>query len=183
MDAANVDLKAFTEDFYHRICAAHLEPVKETLKYLVHHTKVWTEITTLLIPGHNDSDEEVGALSEWVLHELGTGVPLHFTAFHPDWRMLDVPPTPPATLTRARKIALDAGLRHVYTGNVHDSEGGTTRCEGCGAPVIVRDWYHLADYQVDDAGRCRKCGARIPGVFDGPAGSFGRRRTRLEITS
>jgi pyruvate formate lyase activating enzyme len=182
MDAANVDLKGFTEDFYHRICVGHLEPVKETLKYLVHETKVWTEITTLLIPGHNDSDQEVGALSEWVLRDLGPGVPLHFTAFHPDYRMLDVPPTPPATLTRARRIARDAGLRHVYTGNVHDAEGGTTYCERCGEPAIVRDWYHLADYRVDEAGRCRGCGAQVPGVFDGPAGSFGRRRYRLDIT-
>jgi pyruvate formate lyase activating enzyme len=183
MDAANVDLKGFTEDFYHRICVGHLEPIKETLRYLVHETKVWTEITTLLIPGHNDSDKELTELAEWVMRDLGPSVPLHFTAFHPDYRMLDVAPTPPATLTRARKIALAAGLRHVYTGNVHDSEGGTTFCEKCRAPLIVRDWYKLERYAITDDGRCSSCGTRAPGVFDGPAGSFGRRRFSLHITA
>src|SRR5262249_46070565 len=136
MDAANVDLKAFTQDFYHRVCAGHLDAVLDTLEYLHHETSVWFEITTLLIPGHNDSDEEIEAETLWIAEHLGSDVPLHFTAFHPDYKMRDVPPTPPATLSRARRIALANGLHFVYTGNVHDSEGGTTYCPGCGAAAV-----------------------------------------------
>ncbi|TMH48360.1 MAG: AmmeMemoRadiSam system radical SAM enzyme, partial [Betaproteobacteria bacterium] len=128
MDAANVDLKAFTEEFYFRTCSAHLKDVLDTLVYLEHETEVWFEITTLLIPGRNDGDEEIDAECRWIAKELGLDVPLHFTAFHPDYKMTDIPPTPAATLTRARKIALGHGLRYVYTGNVHDPEGGSTYC-------------------------------------------------------
>ena len=176
MDAANVDLKAFTEDFYHRVCAARLADVLDTLRYLRHETDVWFEITTLLIPGHNDSDAEVDAETRWIAEELGPDVPLHFTAFHPDYKMRDVPPTPPETLSRARAIGLGNGLRYVYTGNVHDTAGGTTTCPGCGTAVVVRDWYAMRSYRLDDEGACRKCGTRIPGRYAGPAGHWGARR-------
>ena len=176
MDAANVDLKAFTEDFYHRVCSGHLADVLNTLVYLRHETDVWFEITTLLIPGKNDSDAEIAAETAWIAAELGPDVPLHFTAFHPDYKMRDIPATPAATLTRARRIALDAGLRYVYTGNVHDVEGGTTRCPGCGDAVVVRDWHAIHRYALDASGRCRRCGTQLPGVYDGAAGEWGPRR-------
>ncbi len=181
IDAANIDLKAFTENFYRKLCGGHLDAVKETLVYLARDTDVWFEITTLLIPGHNDSDRELDAMTSWIGEALGLDVPLHFTAFHPDWRMMDTPATPMATLQRARNIALGNGLRYVYTGNVHDHEGGTTRCHGCGADVIVRDWYRLLDWQLDDTGHCVKCGATLPGVFDGPPGDWGRRRQPVRV--
>ncbi|MFQ5508966.1 MAG: AmmeMemoRadiSam system radical SAM enzyme [Leptospirillia bacterium] len=176
MDAVNVDLKGFTEDFYHKLCAAHLDPILDTLRYIRHETRVWLELTTLLIPGENDSDEEITSLSRWVARELGEDVPLHFTAFHPDYRMLNVPPTPPDTLRRARNIALAEGLRYVYTGNVHDQEGGTTRCPDCGKPVIVRDWYEILDYHVSDTGHCEHCGGMISGRFTHFDHAFGNRR-------
>ncbi|HLZ36327.1 MAG TPA: AmmeMemoRadiSam system radical SAM enzyme [Mycobacteriales bacterium] len=176
MDAANIDLKAFTDDFYRQVSSARLQPVLDTLTYLRHETDVWFEITTLLIPGHNDSDGEIDALSGWVADHLGVDVPLHFTAFHPDFRMTDVPPTPPATLSRARRIALGNGLHHVYTGNVHDPAGGTTYCPRCAAPAIVRDWYLIERYGLTDDGCCVECGTRIPGRFDGPADSWGAHR-------
>src|SRR5437762_5810528 len=164
MDAANVDLKGFTDEFYVKLCGARLQPVLDTLVYLKHETDVWFEITTLLIPGKNDSSPEIEAMSKWIMRELGPDVPLHFTAFHPDYKMTDLPPTPASTLTRARKIARDAGLRYVYTGNVHDAEGGTTYCPSCQAPVVVRDWYEILDYRVKD-GACPKCQTRIAGRF------------------
>ncbi len=176
MDAANVDLKAFTEGFYHKVCGGHLQAVLETLLYLKHETKVWFEITTLLIPGENDSEAEIEALTQWVMQELGADVPLHFTAFHPDWKMLDKQPTPPATLKRARAIGLKNGLRYVYTGNVHDRAGGTTHCANCGAALIVRDWYELLAWNLDTQGRCRKCGGACPGVFTDQPGRWGAQR-------
>jgi pyruvate formate lyase activating enzyme len=181
MDAANVDLKGFTDDFYHRVCAGHLEPVLETLEYLAHETSVWFEITNLLIPGANDSDREIGALSRWVVERLGPDVPLHFTAFHPDWKMTDRPPTPAATLTRARRIAIDNGLRYAYTGNVHDTRGGTTYCYGCAAPLVERDWFELQSWGLDGDGRCRRCGARCPGVFEETPGTWGARRLPVRL--
>jgi pyruvate formate lyase activating enzyme len=180
IDAANIDLKAFTEDFYHRVCGGHLRPVLDTLEWLVANG-VWVEITTLLIPGHNDSDEELHALTTWIVEHLGPDVPLHFSAFHPDFKMLDVPPTPPATLTRARRIALANGLRFVYTGNVHDLEGGTTTCPGCGAAAIERDWYEIRRYRVTGDGHCTTCGTPIVGVFDGPPGEWGRHRRPIRL--
>ncbi|HET8579421.1 MAG TPA: AmmeMemoRadiSam system radical SAM enzyme, partial [Nitrospiraceae bacterium] len=138
MDAANVDLKGFTERFYKQICAGQLQPVLDTLVYLKHHTNVWFEITTLLIPGENDSEAELEALTQWVMEQLGPDVPLHFTAFHPDWKMMDKPHTPPATLTMARRIAIKNGLRYAYTGNVHDEEGGSTYCHQCGQKLVGR---------------------------------------------
>ncbi len=182
LDAANVDLKAFTDDFYHRICAAQLQPVLDTLVYLRRQTDVWFEITTLLIPGHNDSDAEIDAECAWIADNLGVDVPLHFTAFHPDFKMRDVPPTPPATLRRAREIALAHGLRFVYTGNVHDAEGGRTICPGCGAAVVERDWYRIGRYRLTDDGRCAGCGAALPGRFDGPVERWGPRRVPVSIT-
>jgi pyruvate formate lyase activating enzyme len=165
MDAANVDLKAFTEEFYVKLTGAHLAPVLDTLKYLKHETKVWFEITTLLIPGKNDSDAEIEALAAWIMQELGPDVPLHFSAFHPDWKMIDIPATPADTLERARRIALKRGLHYVYTGNVHDTEGGTTYCPHCGKAVIVRDWYNILNYRVGDDGRCLECGGAVAGRY------------------
>jgi len=181
MDAANVDLKAFTERFYRKVCGGELAPVLDTLLYLRHETAVWFEITTLLIPGENDGDAELAALSRWVAEALGPDTPLHFTAFHPDWKMRDTPATPAAIVSRARRIALDAGLRFVYTGNVHDIDGGSTWCPGCGACLIERDWYEIRRYALDDSGRCQDCGYLIPGRFDGPAGDWGRRRLPLRM--
>jgi pyruvate formate lyase activating enzyme len=176
MDAANVDLKGFTEDFYHRVCAAHLAPVLETLEYLKHETDVWFELTTLLIPGLNDSAADLHAMTTWVVEHLGPDVPMHFTAFHPDYKMRDRPPTPPETLSRARLIALGNGVRHAYTGNVSDSTGQSTYCATCGTRVIERDWFRIGDYRLDDTGHCRECRTKLPGVFDGPAGHWGARR-------
>ena len=181
MDAANVDLKAFTDDFYVKVTGAKLAPVLETLKYLHDETDVWVEITTLLIPGRNDGDEEIDALTRWVASELGTEVPLHFTAFHPDWKMTDVPATPVSTVRRAREIGLRNGLRHVYTGNVHDPEGGRTQCTGCAATLIARDGYRIVDYRVTDDGRCGTCGRRLAGRFQPYAGSFGSRRIPVRL--
>jgi pyruvate formate lyase activating enzyme len=183
MDAANVDLKAFTEDFYRKVCGGHLQPVLDTLLHLRHETDVWLEITTLLIPGENDSEAEVDALSRWVAGELGADVPLHFTAFHPDWKMRDHPPTPPATLARARRIALGNGLRFVYTGNVHDEEGGATACPGCGETVIGRDWYRLTAWNLTPEGRCTRCGEPLPGRFAGPPGTWGARRLPVRLAA
>ncbi|MER3419767.1 MAG: AmmeMemoRadiSam system radical SAM enzyme [Chloroflexota bacterium] len=182
MDAANVDLKGFTEAFYHRVCGGHLQPVLETLEYIKHHTSVWLEITTLLIPGLNDSPEEIARECDWILEHLGPDVPLHFTAFHPDWRMRDRPPTPPATLTMARAIARARGLRYVYTGNVHDPEGGTTFCHACGTALVVRDWYEILAWRLTDDGRCRACGAACAGMFDGPPGRWGARRLPVRLS-
>jgi pyruvate formate lyase activating enzyme len=176
MDAANIDLKGFTDDFYVKLCGGHLKPVLDTLAYVHHDTDCWLEITTLLIPGHNDSDHEIGELVKWVASELGADVPLHFTAFHPDWKMDDLPPTPSTTLRRARSIALDAGLHYVYTGNVHDAEGGTTYCPTCRHAVIVRDWYDIRHYDLTPQGSCPKCGASIAGHFGTLGKPFGQKR-------
>ena len=180
IDAANVDLKAFTDDFYHQTCAAHLEPVKDTLRYLVHETSVWTEITTLVIPTLNDSDQELTELAEWVARDLGPDVPLHFSAFHPDYRMRDIPGTPVETLRRARRIARAAGLRYVYTGNVHDTEGDATLCPSCDAAVIERDWYEILATNLKD-GACGACGTPIAGRFSDTVGTWGRKRMRVVV--
>jgi pyruvate formate lyase activating enzyme len=183
MDAANVDLKASTQEFYASTCAGHLQPVLDTLEYLKHETDVWFEITNLLIPGRNDSDEEVDAMTRWIVERLGPDIPVHFTAFHPDYKMLDVPHTSPETLTRARRIALANGVRHAYTGNVFDAQGGSTYCPGCGERVIERDWYRLGAYRLTEAGRCESCGERLPGVFAGQPGAWGRRRLPVRLAS
>ncbi len=182
IDAANVDLKAFAEPFYERLCYGHLGPVLDTLVWLRSETSVWLEITTLLIPGHNDSDDEVARLSDWVAETLGPEVPLHFTAFHPDFRLRDVPATPPATLRRARRQALAAGLRHVYTGNVFDMAGQSTYCSGCGTCVIERDWYRLGAWRLDAGGRCAECGQGVAGRFAARPGGWGPRRQRVSFS-
>ncbi|PIE21187.1 MAG: AmmeMemoRadiSam system radical SAM enzyme [Proteobacteria bacterium] len=181
MDAANVDLKAFDPAFYRSLCGARLEPVLETLEWLVVETDTWVEVTTLVIPGHNDSDEELHALSAWFVEHLGPDVPLHLSAFHPDWRMREVPRTPAATLSRARAVAMDHGLRYVYTGNVHDRAGDATRCPGCGELLVQRDWYELLEWNLE-GGRCGACGQAIAGVFEDAPGRWGSRRevVRLE---
>ncbi len=181
MDAANIDLKAFTEDFYRRVTGGHLAPVLDTLEYLKSETDVWFETTTLLIPGLNDSDTEIDRMTRWVVAHLGPDVPMHFSAFHPDFKMLDVPPTPPEMLRRAREIALGNGVRYAYTGNVHDTAGDTTRCHACGEAVVVRDWYEIRSYRLTDDGRCRRCGTRCAGRFEGPVGTWGARRTPVRL--
>jgi len=181
MDAANVDLKAFTDEFYYRICGGRLQPVLDTLEYLVKETRVWTEITTLLIPGRNDSDEELQAECKWIMRHLGPDVPLHFTAFHPDWKMTDAGSTPAATLTRAREIARLAGLRYVYTGNVHDEEGGSTYCPSCENAVVVRDWYEIRSYRLGDDGACAHCGARLAGRYQKFGKPFGAKRIPVRL--
>ena len=181
MDAANVDLKAFTDDFYVNLCAGHLAPVLDILAMIHHDTDCWLEITTLLIPGKNDSAQEVREMSAWIAKELGPDVPLHFTAFHPDWKLATLPPTPPATLQAARKIALDAGLHYVYTGNVHDLAGGRTHCPKCKATVITRDRYEIGSYTLTDEGLCNHCGTRIAGRFGTFGKPFGARRIPLTL--
>jgi pyruvate formate lyase activating enzyme len=181
IDAANVDLKAFTDDFYNKVTGSHLQPVLDTLRYLKHETDVWFEITTLLIPGQNDSDEELAAMCKWIHDNLGVDVPLHFSAFHPDYKMTDIPPTPAATLVRARNIGLREGLQYVYTGNVHNIEGDTTFCPSCLAPLIVRDWYQIKQYSLTKDGHCPVCDVSIAGRFDAQAGNFGRRRIPIAI--
>jgi pyruvate formate lyase activating enzyme len=181
MDAANVDLKGFTDDFYVKLTGATLRPVLDTLIYLKHETECWFEITTLLIPGKNDSAEEMEAMSKWIVRELGQDVPIHFTAFHPDYKLDDVGPTPAATLHRARDIALAEGIQYVYTGNVHDIEGGTTFCPGCNKPVIVRDWHRILAYSLTADGRCEHCGTAVKGRFEEFSGQFGRRRIPVRV--
>ena len=181
MDAANIDLKSFDDETYRHLCGGRLQPVLDTLEWLVANG-VWVEVTTLLIPGHNDSDDELDRLTTWIVEHLGPRVPLHFSAFHPDFQMRDVPATPAATLTRARQLAMANGLAYVYTGNVHDPAGGTTVCPGCGASVVVRDWYRIDQYQLTGDGRCRTCGTAVDGVFDGPPGEWGRRRRPVRLS-
>jgi pyruvate formate lyase activating enzyme len=183
MDAANIDLKSFSEEFYAKLCVGHLQNILETLAYVHHETDCWLEITTLLIPGHNDSDAEIKALCAWVAKELGADVPLHFSAFHPDYKLLDAPATPRATLDRARRFALDAGLHYVYTGNVHDQEGDTTFCPGCKKPVIVRDWYEILGYQLTDDGHCQHCGHAIAGRYAKYSKPFGARRIPVRMAA
>jgi pyruvate formate lyase activating enzyme len=182
MDAANIDLKGFTDAFYHRICAGELQPVLDTLEYVRTRTTVWLEITTLLIPGLNDGDDELSALSRWVIDHLGPDVPLHFTAFHPDWKLLNRPPTPPDTLRRARRIAIEAGVRYVYTGNVRDLDGGTTYCHACGAPLIVRDGYDIRAWALDAQGCCPRCGMACAGIFEPTPGDWGARRQVVRMS-
>ena len=182
MDAANVDLKGFTEDFYWKLSGGHLRPVLETLEYLRHETQVWFELTTLLIPGHNDSSDEIERMCRWVVEHLGPGVPMHFSAFHPDWKMSDVPPTPAATLARARHIALEQGVRYAYTGNVHDPGGQSTYCHQCGELLIARDGYVLGDWNLTPAGGCQGCGTPLAGVFEAVPGRWGARRQPVDMT-
>ena len=180
MDAANIDLKGFTDDFYRRVCGGRLGRVLETLEYVGNETNVWLELTTLLIPGHNDSDGEIDAMTRWVVERLGPDVPMHFTAFHPDYKLLGVPPTPRETLRRARRIALANGVRYAYTGNVADLEGQSTWCHVCGALLVERDGYRIGAYRLTD-GCCEDCGARVPGVFGERHGSWDASRLPIRL--
>ena len=183
MDAANIDLKGFTESFYKNLCSGRLAAVLETLAYLKHETKVWLEITTLLIPGENDAPEELEALSRWVMEHLGADVPLHFTAFHPDWKMRDRPATPAATLHQARRIGREQGLRYVYTGNIHDPAGQSTFCHSCHALLIGRDWYDLTAWHLTSEGSCAACGTACAGSYETVPGRWGRRRQPVEVAA
>ena len=180
IDAANVDLKGFSEHFYHRLALGHLQNVLDTLHWLKHETSVWLEITTLLIPGENDSEDEIGRMCDWIVEHLGVDVPLHFTAFHPDFKLLDRPPTPPSTLQRARKQAMQRGIRYVYTGNIRDALGQSTFCPGCGGRVIARDGYELSDWKIRK-GRCAECEHPISGVFEDQPGTWGARRMPVRL--
>ncbi|RDH86172.1 MAG: AmmeMemoRadiSam system radical SAM enzyme [endosymbiont of Escarpia spicata] len=173
MDAANIDLKAFTESFYHKLTGSHLQPVLETLQYLKHETSVWFELTTLLIPGENDSESELEEMTQWVADKLGPDVPMHFSAFHPSWKMMDTPSTPLATLTLARGIAMKNGVRYAYVGNVHDPKGDSTWCHQCGELLIGRDWYQLSDWNLTPEGKCKACGAACAGVIEAGPGDWG----------
>jgi len=166
MDAANVDLKAFSEDFYHKIAGGHLQAVLETLQYIKQETQVWLELTTLIIPGENDSEAELQAMTQWVVETLGPDVPMHFSAFHPSWKMLDKPRTPAASLLLARSIAIRNGVRYAYIGNIHHKAADSTYCHQCGQLLIGRDWYVLSDWHLDKHGHCRFCGAQCAGVFE-----------------
>jgi pyruvate formate lyase activating enzyme len=183
IDAANIDLKAFTEEFYRGICGAALAPVLETLEYLKHETSVWLELTTLLIPGENDSNDELERMTRWVVKHLGPDVPMHFTAFHPDWKMLKHRPTPPKTLIRAREIAMKNGVRYAYIGNAHDKQADSTYCHNCGATLIGRDWYVLSEWNLTDDGACTHCGALCAGIFDGSPGNWGAKRQPIRLAN
>ena len=182
IDAANIDLKAFSEQFYKTLCFAELEPVLDTLAWLARETDVWFEVTTLIIPGQNDTPEELGRLCGWLAENVGPDVPVHFSAFHPDYRMLDTPRTPHTTLTAARQIARSEGLRYVYLGNVHDRAGDATHCPTCDALLIQRDWYELVTWNLD-AGHCGTCKTPIPGVFEPTPGTWGAKRQPIRIAS
>ena len=182
MDAANVDLKAFTEDFYHKITGSHLAPVLETLEYIKHETDVWLELTTLLIPGKNDSEKELNEMTAWVVEKLGPDVPMHFSAFHPDWKMQDVPSTPKETLVRAREIAINNGVRYAYTGNVHNAAGDSTWCHQCGELLIGRDWYVLSDWNLTADGKCTACGTPCAGVFEARPGNWGAKQQPVRLS-
>ena len=181
MDAVNVDLKAFSEDFYRRLCGGDLHTVLDTLRYLKSETSIWVETTTLVIPGENDSDREFHEMTQWVVENLGPNVPMHFSAFHPAWKMLDTPSTPSETLSRARKIAMENGVRYAYTGNVHDPKGDSTWCHHCGKLLIKRDWYQLGEWNLNEAGQCRFCGTPVAGHFEAKPGEWGARRQPVRI--
>lgn len=183
MDAVNVDLKSMSETFYHKLTGGHLQPVLESIEYIYHHTDVWLELTTLLIPGQNDSDQELEQLSQWVVEHLGRDVPLHFSAFHPDFKMRDLPQTPFETLQRARRIALQAGLHYVYTGNVHDKAGESTYCHQCGELLIGRDWYQLSEWNLTKDGCCHRCLTPCAGLFEERPGIWGAKQQVVNIQS
>jgi pyruvate formate lyase activating enzyme len=183
MDAANVDLKAFTEDFYWKVTGSHLAPVLETIEYIHHETDVWMELTTLMIPGYNDSEKEINEMSQWVVDRLGPDVPMHFTAFHPDYKLMDAPRTPIATLQRSREIAMKNGVRYAYTGNIHDKAGDSTYCHSCGVRLIERDWYLLGEWNLDANGCCTRCGKPCAGVFEQGHGDWGSKRQPVRLSN
>jgi len=183
MDATNVDLKSFSEKFYWKVTGGHLQAVLETLEYIYAETDVWLEITNLMIPGENDSDKEIHEMTQWIVEKLGPDVPLHFSAFHPDWKMMQTPATPAATLIRARDIAQKNGIHYAYTGNVHHVDGDTTYCRHCGSTLIVRDWYEITSWQMQEAGRCVSCGESCEGVFEALPGQWGRKRLPVRLSA
>jgi len=182
MDAVNVDLKAFTEKFYWKLTGSHLQNVLETIEYIHNETKVWMELTTLLIPGKNDSEEEINQMSQWVMEKLGPEVPLHFSAFHPDYKMTAIDATPLSTLQRARSIAMKNGIRYVYIGNAHDADSDSTYCHSCGARVIERDWYMLGEWNLDEKGCCGECGEKCAGIFEAGHGDWGPKRQPINLS-
>jgi len=181
MDACNIDLKAFTEEFYRKVTGGHLQTVLDTLVYIKQKTDSWLEITTLLIPGKNDSDEELNNMTCWVVENLGADVPMHFTAFHPSWKMMDTPATPASTLSRARQIALENGIHHAYTGNIRDKNGESTYCSNCGQLLIGRDWYVLSQWNLDAQGCCNNCGTICAGIFEKAPGKWGAKRQPVQL--
>lgn len=181
MDAANIDLKAFTERFYYKLTGGHLQPVLDTLIWLKKETSVWFELTTLVIPGENDSEQEFEEMTQWVVENLGPDVPMHFSAFHPDWKMMDTPATTAGSLIEAVTIARKNGVRYAYVGNIHNAEYDSTWCHQCGSRLIERDWYQLGEWNLTDNGHCRKCGSRCAGVFDGPPGDWGSKRQVVQL--
>ena len=181
MDAVNVDLKAFSEDFYYKICGGELQPVLDTIEYIYRETDAWLEITTLLIPGKNDSRKEIEMLVAWINQHVGDRVPLHFTAFHPDWKMTDIHRTPHRTLKLARDIALSHGLKYVYVGNVHDTEASSTYCSNCEHVLIARDWHQILEWNLDQQGRCAKCHHKLDGVIGGRPKSVHRFPQRIQM--
>jgi pyruvate formate lyase activating enzyme len=183
MDAANIDFKAFTEAFYSKLCMARLEDVMDTLVYLKNETKVWLEVTTLLIPGENDSDDELDRMSDWMAEQLGPDVPWHFSAFHPDYKMREFIRTPAETLLRARAIARGNGMHHVYVGNIHHEEGDSTYCPQCGKRLIGRNWYNITCWELDKAGKCSGCGTSIPGVIEEKPGTWGDKRAPVNMSA
>lgn len=187
MDAANVDLKAFTEDFYQKITYSHLQPVLDTIRYLARETSVWFELTNLIIPSLNDQADKLKRMCDWILNEIGDGVPIHFTAFHPDFRMQDRAPTAPETLRMAHKIALETGLKFVYVGNIRDTARQSTFCPNCNSLLIERDGYNIARYHVERIanqylGQCRFCKGQVPGRFESQPGNWGAKRQPIRIT-
>ncbi len=182
VDAANVDLKAFTQEFYQAHCNGDLQTILDTLLYIRNETDIWLELTTLLIPGQNDSEDELYAMTSWVVENLGPNVPMHFSAFHPAWKMQDVAPTPVSTLQRAREIAIDNGVNYAYTGNARNPEGDSTWCPKCGDLLISRDWYELGTWNLDTEGRCKSCGCRCAGVFEERPGEWGARRLPVNLS-
>jgi AmmeMemoRadiSam system radical SAM enzyme len=186
MDAVNVDLKAFSEQFYQKITYSHLQPVLDTIRYLARETNAWIEITNLLIPNMNDQPDEISRMCDWILEQIGDGVPIHFTAFHPDFRMRDRGPTPPETLLMAHRIAHEAGIKFAYVGNVRDSVRQSTYCPSCRALLIERDGYRIARYHLEvkrgeDVGRCQYCSTILPGRYKTSPGTWGERRQLVRI--
>lgn len=176
IDAANVDLKSFTEDFYWKLTGGHLDDVLETLKYLKNQTDVWFELTTLIIPGKNDRDAEIREMASWIVNELGPDVPMHFSAFHPDYKMLDIATTPVDTLIRARDIAMQIGVKYVYVGNVADKNTNSTWCPNCGHLLIERRSYQMGQWGISPTACCEECNHSIPGIFEVQPGNWGARR-------
>ncbi len=183
MDAANVDLKAFSENFYWKVTGSHLQPVLETIEYIHHETNVWMELTTLLIPGYNDSEKEINEMTQWVSDKLGPDVPMHFTAFHPDYKLMDADATPLVTLQKAREIAMENGIRYAYIGNAHDKAADSTYCHSCGTCLIERDWYELGEWKLNKKGCCNKCGTQCAGVFEAEPGVWGSRRQAVRLAN